>query len=77
MDFETSIYQTTGKAKPGRAFVAIIERPGKLGPHMASFTFAPTEEEAERKAAAAIESWVNPAKKSKQPDDLDTLESFP
>lgn len=57
-----------------RQWVAIIGRPGKHGPHLMSFTFAPTEAEAERKALAAIESWLNPAKRSKQPTDLDTVQ---
>lgn len=62
------------KEPPARRWVAIINRPGTKGSlHLASFTYAATEEEANRKAADAIESWINPVKKHKQPADLDTV----
>jgi hypothetical protein len=57
-----------------RQFVAVISRPGKLGMHLASFTFGSSHEEADRKARRAIWAWENPkeAKAGDYPADLDT-----
>lgn len=72
MAFDITTYESQN-ARPARRWVAIITRQGQLGPHMASTTFAPSEEEARRKATDAITAWTDPAKAHKHPHDLDTV----
>lgn len=71
MIWSHEVFEAVTVTDPARRFVAVIRR----GDHLASFTFASTKEEAERKAVRAVWAFHNPkeAKAGDYPPDLDSL----